>query len=505
MKRKRQSTFLSPIFFLSSLLLLLGGIGAWYVQHLYADLATVLESNVVSVRAAEELEIGLREIRSRFNDYTYRKDSADFAAIFSLRATTDHWLEEATRFGTSHQEQEIIGRLKIGYDRFFKQLDAIEQNPTLSDNQDMRHLIDVILTKEIIGPAHEYLDFNEATMTSVVAEQKRFSRRMSFSLLGIGICGCVGGFFAGMHASMRLKRTMVELNLPLSLTAGKLSEVVGPILVSTSLDLKELKRILETISIEVEQVVLRLQKTQQEVLHSEKLAAIGQLAAGTAHEIRNPLMSIKLLVQSALHNSTSVTQTLIATEDLKLIEQEISRLERTVQNLLDFARPPALAWSQFSLKDLVEHCIILVSGRAKVQRVTIHRQTTAECSVSGDYQQLQQVLLNLLINSLDATPAGGEVIVLLEHDLTAQTETQRFKVSVRDSGQGIPAAILPTIFEPFVSSKDSGTGLGLSVSKQIIEAHKGEVFAENQSNGGAVVGFVIPAITSHTSFSHVHA
>jgi signal transduction histidine kinase len=111
----------------------------------------------------------------------------------------------------------------------------------------------------------------------------------------------------------------------------------------------------------------------------------------------------------------------------------------------------------------------------------------------------------LLINSLDATPAGGEVNVVLEHDLAPYTETQRFKVSVQDSGQGIPETVLPNVFEPFVSSKESGTGLGLSVSKQIIEAHHGEVFAANQSGGGAVVGFVIPAITSHASFSHVHA
>lgn len=479
---------------LSALLLLSGSSAAWYVRHLYQDLSTVLESNVSSVRAAEELEIVLREVRTRLNRALLDGSKSDLKAVLALQGETERWLAEAVRLATTPKEIVIMKRVVEGHKAFTQELESLtRENNRAQSMLRLKHLTEDLLTKEIIKPAHEYLDFNEETMVAVARQHRVLSQRFSWLLLVTGISGSFGGFFAGLQAARRMRRSIIELNLPLSIAADKLSEVAGPMRLSTFLDFKELKRVLETIAIEIDQVVERLQKSQEDVLKSEKLAAIGQLAAGTAHEIRNPLMSIKILVQAALRQETVER---LSRDDLELIEREISRVELTVRNLLDFAKPPSLNRKTFFIRDLVNYCFALVSSRAAIQGVRLEKTIDDEhLRTEADFEQLHQVILNLLLNSLDAMPEGGELFLRVE-ELPEGAKSLEFRVE--DSGQGIPQDLLHRIFEPFTSSKDSGTGLGLSISKRIIEAHSGKMFARNRETRGSVVGFRLPLVPLQT-------
>jgi two-component system sensor histidine kinase HydH len=480
-----------PVFLLSVLLLLTGAGSAWYVNHLYQDLSQVVELNVASVRAAEELEIGLREIRSQLNEYIHGSADIDQLQLESLFQNTNFWLAEADRLATTAQEREIIVRLKQGYRHFMDSMNLLLRGgDDRAARNAFRPLIYDILTKEIIAPAHEYLDYNEATMQTVSQQHKIFSKRIANGLMVIAVCGAIGGFGAGVLVARRMARSLVELNLPLTLAAGKLSEIVGPIRIATSANFSELKSLLDVIAVEVDRVVMRLQKTQAEIHRSEKLAAIGQLAAGTAHELRNPLMSIKLLIQAALLRDEHLRK-----EDLKMMEQELTRVERTIQNLLEFARQPHMCVESLDPIGLMEQCLRLVQGRAQIQGVSIRTRIEAEPTiVEGDVSQLTQVLLNMLINSLDVTAQGDEIQITVQTERSAdEPGSQILKFLVDDTGPGIPPDILPRIFDPFVSSKEAGTGLGLSICRQIIEAHGGEMFATNRSNG-ARVGFSLPVI-----------
>lgn len=478
----------SLVFVLSALLLILGVSAAWYVKHLYRGLSDILDLNVASVRAAEELEIALRDIHSRLNRAIYEGPARDIAVITELQRDTDRWLAEARRLATTEQEQELMQRVAAGYEHFKEELERSLKISNQPEAQaEMRELIDTILTREIIAPTHQYLDYNEETMLHFAHKHRVMSDRFSWVLLATCISGCFGGFALGVHASRRHRQQMVELNLPLSLAAGKLSEVVGPVRLATTLDLPELKRILEVMAIEVTQVVTRLHKSREKALQSEKLAAIGQLAAGTAHEIRNPLMSIKLLIQAAILDAEKNP---LQREDLRLIDQEISRLERTVQNLLDYARPPRLHKDSFTLDQLLQNCVDLIRKRAAMQGVVIQQKLRAPLEpIEGDLEQLQQVLLNLLLNALEAMPGGGQLCIE-----AFEKDPQHVEIRTVDAGAGIPEELLPHIFEPFFSSKSSGTGLGLSISKQIIEAHHGSISARNLEAGGTAVAFILPKI-----------
>ena len=231
---------------------------------------------------------------------------------------------------------------------------------------------------------------------------------------------------------------------------------------------------------------LEQQARERKMVRAEQMAAIGQVAAGVAHELRNPLTSIKGLVQVNLREADSRG---VPAEDLRVIEHEVRRMERTLQTFLDFARPPRLKPRKLELAVVVDRVYALVGGRARKQQVEL-RFTRPEqpVSVIGDQDQLQQLLLNLVLNALDAMPHKGFIEIELR-----PTRGGFVELMIRDSGPGIAPHILPKVFETFVSSKETGVGLGLPVSRRIAEDHGGTLSAYNLISGGACFVLLLPA------------
>jgi len=251
-------------------------------------------------------------------------------------------------------------------------------------------------------------------------------------------------------------------------------------------DLQQVQRQLKELLPEIEQVVKRLQQREREVLRAEQLAGVGQLAAGVAHELRNPLTSIKMLVQTNREDAESRG---LPAEDLFIIEQEIRRMERSLQNFLDFARPPKLERRPLNLASAVERTFALIAGRARKQRVALEFAPPPEpVMVEADTEQLQQLLVNLTLNALDSMAHGGTLRVELSAAVAGSAELR-----VLDTGSGIAADLLPRLFQPFVSTKETGLGLGLVVSQRIAEAHAGSLVPANRPDGGACFTLRLPA------------
>jgi signal transduction histidine kinase len=489
---------MAPLVAMSVTLLIVGVGAAWYVYHLQSRVSNELKANVSSLRAAEELVIALTEIRSSLDLYLLTGDRKYLNAVLGMHERTDKWLKEAERWGTETEEREMMNRARRGHVQFFATLNGLAGHPTASPNGKIEELIEKVLVKEIQQPTEKYLSLNAAESEKSIQENQVFAGWLAGALLLLGISVSAAGLMTGFGFARAFQRSLVQLRLPIRAAAGHLEEVVGPVTFSSSVDLHEMESVLQVIAERVGAVVERLRQSEREVLRAEQLAAVGQLAAGMAHELRNPLTSMKILVQAAMgrgdsrggrgDDGASPSPGAMGDRDLIVLEEEITRLERLIQSFLQFAKPPLLEKRTVDIKPLINQAVKFVSGRAALCSTRIET-SLPEAEVRGtvDAAQFRQVLLNLLLNALDATAAGGIVWVDL------RTEPNGWlRLSIADNGKGLPPSLGNQIFAPFVTTKETGLGLGLSISKRIVESHGGEIAAANRPAGGAEFTIRLP-------------
>nr|WP_161501164.1 ATP-binding protein [Rhodopirellula sp. SM50] len=227
-----------------------------------------------------------------------------------------------------------------------------------------------------------------------------------------------------------------------------------------------------------------LMARETEALRAQQMATLAQLATGVAHEIRNPLTSIKMLIQV---NRSKFADEGLPTDDLELVEQEIRRMERSVNSLLDYARPEQGESKTFPIQDAIRRTVQLIEGRCGTQNVSL----TLDCpdapiTIEGDVAQIQQLLLNLTLNSLDAMPDGGDLSIAVTSD------DSQVQVAVADTGQGISETILDKLFTPFATSKPNGVGLGLGICRRIAQSHHGSLVGSNRIPRGAQFRLTLP-------------
>jgi signal transduction histidine kinase len=293
----------------------------------------------------------------------------------------------------------------------------------------------------------------------------------------------------GWWTARRLQRTVTQIQVILHDPSLAEPNMVGTVQVKSGDELTSIQKQVELIVQRLRETGQALQSARNEVLRSERLAAIGGLAAGVAHELRNPLTSVKLLLQHAA--SQGGTSAVLPAARLSLILEEIDRMEATIQGLLDFSRPATPQRQVHDLRHTLKRAVHLVEGRAEKQHVRREIRLGAQpLMVDGDPQQLHQVFVNLLINAIEAMPQGGTVEVTLD----AQPSDATIRLTIRDSGQGIPPELVPRLFEPFASGKERGTGLGLAVSRRILEEHGGTITIRPATPGGTEVVVTLPAV-----------
>lgn len=216
----------------------------------------------------------------------------------------------------------------------------------------------------------------------------------------------------------------------------------------------------------------------------EKLATVGNLAAGIAHEIRNPLSSIKGYVTyfGSLFEDNSENK-----QAANLMAEEVDRVNRVISELLEFARPSDLKFKKIIVRDLIDHSIRIVTHEAETAGIHITKNIKPDLpDLKADPDRLTQVLLNLYLNAIQAMAEGGNLIV------QAEKKGSSIIMNVSDTGAGIPVENLNHIFDPYFTTKNKGTGLGLAITHKIIENHNGFIQVESIENHGTTISLSLP-------------
>jgi two-component system, NtrC family, sensor kinase len=241
----------------------------------------------------------------------------------------------------------------------------------------------------------------------------------------------------------------------------------------------------ETLERKVGQRTAELKAMQAHLIQAEKLAGVGKLAAGVAHEINNPLTCV-------LTNSSLMLSDLPPDdprrEDLQTIVDETLRCRKIVKGLLDFARQTKPQKQPLDLNKVAEDVLLLVKNQASFQSIAIRTELDPKLpAVLADADQMRQVALNIILNAADAMPQGGSLCIRSCHD----TKTKEAMLKISDTGPGIPEEIQNKLFEPFFTTKKTGTGLGLAIAYGIMERHKGKLKVESSPGRGATVSVIL--------------
>ena len=285
-----------------------------------------------------------------------------------------------------------------------------------------------------------------------------------------------------------------EVLEPLQRMAEDTGQQVGQVSLSPGIpspedELRAVGAYLRALMLEVQEARSSLERSHSRLMVAEKLSTVGRLAASVAHEIRNPLTSITMRLHSI---GSAVGDDPVCEDDLRVVSEELERLENIIRNFLEFSRPPELSLAPHQIPDLLDKTLVLLQPQLESRSMVLARDVAIGLPpVVSDAEQMRQVFINLIANAIDAMGEGGEIRI----GATCETQPggERYVVvRLRDEGCGIPAEIQSRLFEPFFSTKEEGTGLGLCISAQILERHGGRLVLESSSNKGTTFAVKIP-------------
>lgn len=473
-----------PTLIVALLWLIAGSATTIYLLWLDASYQRVFRENVAPRELIADLMEDLWRVEADESMRTSLPSDMEYRTSKPDRLQRD--LERIADWMTTHEEQTAFAELRRliqDYENSFEGQDNLEPAVRATRRR--------AIVEEIDQQAETIRRINQQIIEDSAASRQRTTTFVLWMRVATLIVGPAGGAACGWWMAKRLHQKVRRIRITLGDDAdhdpaAKTTTELGTIALAPDDDLEDIRGQVEALVERLHATTRELASAREEVVRGERLAAIGELAAGVAHEMRNPLTSVKLLLQHASRGDARS----LAGPKLRLILNEVERMETTIQGLLDFSRPPSPRQIRHDLLDPLHQAVHLIEGRAKNQGVRVQwKFGQGPFLCDGDPGQLQQVFVNLLINGIEAMPTGGVL------DVQARRLADGFcEVEFADCGAGVPEESLPRLFEPFVSLKERGTGLGLAISRRIVESHGGMITVVNRVEGGARFTVRIPRV-----------
>lgn len=420
-------------------------------QRQAGELRTRLhEVDSESFRIADEFRDSLRQVNGSLYRYGSDHNPADLEKFTQASDELNRWIDKQKPRVATEEEETLIQQIDVAYDDYLRTVGELKLALISLGKESARLSVYSNLMKQ----SQRLFDLGQALAKAHLASKEKVIARASRTIteLRILVLVSLGSLFL----------------LGVALGAVVYRDMIGP-----------LRR--------------KLIESQMLAERREKLASLGMLAAGVAHEIRNPLTAIKaaLYIQQKRFQPGSPELA-----DAKLVDREILRLEKIVNDFLLFARPTEAQLVTLDAFSLLQEVQVLLDAQLARHEIQLVLEPSPALRINADTAQMKQVLINLVQNSADAIGQRGEI------RLRARSERKRILnaqmnavvMEVQDNGKGIPPEIQKRLFDPFFTTKESGTGLGLSIAAGIVQQHGGAIEYQTQEDSGTTFGIILPEV-----------
>src|SRR3990172_7919138 len=471
--------------------LILGGL-SFYAKRELVNIARQLEEISRSLEATRALNLSLAELSDPINSYLLQADPGAEVHFAVLMQGVQKQLQSCgTAFchGSSKRPREMVSVISPDITKVKKLADELfSLRDPLRSPEGIDIMTRIVRTTEEVLSQTKIMDGALLKRVGELREQSRLVSRQATNLLFIFTATVVGlavvtGFFVSQKISKPIRqlslgtKRIVQGDLSYRVEAGEADEIgeLGRSFNAMIAELATYKERVEEYSRSLEEKVRQrteeLKRKEESLRQSEKLASIGLLASGVAHELNNPLtsilMNINLLMEEVSENSPLY-------RDMRKIDEDASRCKRIIDELREFSRKRELQLEYAQVNDILRKTLDLVGHDLELKEIKTETHLEADLPlVRCDADRLQQVFTNVILNAVQAMGTGGSL------RLVTRAAEDQVVITVQDSGPGIPPAARPMGFDPFFTTKEDGTGLGLSISYGIVQEHGGKIEIES--------------------------
>lgn len=465
------------------ILTLMGGVVMlWYTFRIESAMTNLIEKDVAALGTAESLEMAIVNQKGLVSYYFLDKDPNWLKQLGEYRQMFKEKLEEAKLLTENEPQKKIIANIDQEYNLYVESKDrviAFYQAGELEAGEKLHKQVRNRFFK-IIELCDEYKNIHR----NKVILAKNVSHNEAVQLRFFAITALLLITFLIISIGFILINRILRPIYRLAVEAGREAN-----LGSSQDEIAVLAKNVRELINNFDHTHIELEKSREHLLQTEKMALVGQLAAGMAHSIRNPFTSVKMRLFS-LERSQNITET--QHDDINVISDEIRHMDTIVQNFLEFSRPPRLKIQKISPSHIIDLAIQLLEHRIKSYDVTVNVARGKPLSeINGDPEQLKEVIVNLIVNACEAMDRGG-LITIYENEIFDASIGKSAVLKISDNGPGIPEAIVGKIMEPFFTTKEEGTGLGLSIVSRIIKEHAGRIDIESKEGEGTTFKITLP-------------
>ena len=430
---------------------LLLGIIVWAAQFTWRHIASLGDrlsrEQMESFQTADQFRANLQRLDSLLHRYERHHEAGDRVQFLQEWKRVDQWIDLQRPTLTTMREGRLLDQINAGYDDYFNAatnlLTRLDQK-TLDAAPSLERVEQESARLNALG--YELVEAHHESLKHFIAESQRTLEWLRWFF--------VAAFFALLALSVWAARLVYHA-------------LIAPLQV-------------------------KLLESQATIERQEKLASLGLLAAGVAHEIRNPLTAIKARLYTQTRGLKPGSPERV---DAEMIGQEIQRLERIVKGFLTFARPAEPEFVVVPAAQALRDARDLLAPQLEQRGIDLRlAPNDATLPVRVDPQQIKQVLINLIQNAADATGTGGTITLQARAGTrpSPHGSVPAVILEVADTGTGIPPEVQKRLFDPFFSTKETGTGLGLAIAARIVEKHGGALQYQTRVNHGTVFGVVLP-------------